>query len=199
MAPPAQRHAARLAHPIVHGGAGNGGDPRRPCAGRRSRHAVVHVRVDGERGRSSARRARLRRHPPGYAEHRRGRDRGGDHAPHEGDLRRPLRRGMRGDGQDPSHRSAPWPSCDRGCRSRHPVDLSRQRRRERSAICPASASTKPRMRRRARAGPSSSAAKNSPNRAYVIWEKGTNRRDLKLGLVDKYTGWMSARHSSRAR
>jgi dTDP-4-amino-4,6-dideoxygalactose transaminase len=26
-------------------------------------------------------------------------------------------------------------------------------------------------------------------RAYVIWEKGTNRRALKLGLVDKYT-WM---------
>ena len=53
--------------------------------GRRGHHAVVHVRLDGQRLRAARRDAGVRRHPARHAEHRRDEDRGGDHAAHEGD------------------------------------------------------------------------------------------------------------------
>ncbi len=57
-------------------------------AGRRSDHAVVHLRLDGQCLRAARRDAGVRGHPAGHAEHRRGPDRGGDHAAHQGDRRR---------------------------------------------------------------------------------------------------------------
>ena len=56
---------------LLHRRARDGRAARRHRAWRRSHHAVVHVRLHGERLRAARRRARLRRHPARHAQHRR--------------------------------------------------------------------------------------------------------------------------------
>ena len=99
------RRARRPAHPFVHRGAGDGGDACRPRAGRRSHHAVVHLRLDRQRVRRCAARVPvfvdIR---AGHAQHRRAADRGRDHAAHQGDRSRALRRRAARDGRHQRHR-----------------------------------------------------------------------------------------------
>ena len=60
----------------------------------------VHVRLDDQRLRAARGAAGVRRHPARHAEPRRAPARGGDHAAHQGDRRRALRRRRLRDGRD---------------------------------------------------------------------------------------------------
>ena len=103
------RLRAGLADPFLHGRHGDGRHAVRSRPGRRGHHALVHLRVDRQRGRAARRRAGLRRHPARHAEHRRDADRGRHHAADAGDLRRPLRRRRLRHGRDHGDRGAARP------------------------------------------------------------------------------------------
>ena len=55
---------------LMHGGAGDRGNSLRTRTGRRSDHAIVHVRLHGQCRSEAGRSTSLRGHSPGHPEHR---------------------------------------------------------------------------------------------------------------------------------
>ena len=182
------RRAQGAADPLVHGRARDGRAAARSRARRRSHHALVHVRLDGERVRAARRDAGVRRHPRRHAQHRRTPDRGRDHAAHAGDLRRALRRRRLRDGRDrrrsPQRHGLPIvEDAAQGSSSTLPRPAARRDRRARRAELPRDQERHLRRRRRAarqRRRASSSAPRSSARKAPTAAQ-------FFRGQVDKYT------------
>ena len=156
-------------------------------ARRRGDHAVVHVRLDRQRVRAARRDAGVRRHPRRHAQPRRERDRGGDHAAHPGDRRRPLRRRRLRDGRAPARsREAHgcWSIEDAAQGSARPTAAGR------SAASATSATLSFHETKNVICGEGGALLINDAElveRAEIIREKGTNRSRFFRGEVDKYT------------
>ena len=143
------------AHALVHGALEMAALLARARAGRRGDHAVVHVRLDGERVRAARRRAGVRGHPAGHAEPGRAPGRAGDHAADARDRAGPLRRCRVRHGRDPRDRARARPVVieDAAQASRAPTAAGRSAR---SATSARSASTRRRTSSAARAARCSS-------------------------------------------
>ena len=156
-------------------------------ARRRSHHAVVHVRVDGERVRAAGRRAGLRRHPARHAEPRRARHRCGADAADTSHRAGALRRRVLRDGRDRRPRRAGticWSSRMRRRPSGRPTRAGRPERLGDLAA------TSFHETKNVTSGEGGALLINAPalaERAEVIRDKGTNRGRFLRGEIDKYT------------
>ena len=107
------RHPEVPAHHQRDHGTRDGRAHVRHRTGRRGHPAQLHLLLHRQRVRPGRRKARLRRHPPGYHEHRRDQGRGGRNRTHAGHLRHALRRGRLRNGRHHGHRPAPRPARGR--------------------------------------------------------------------------------------
>ena len=177
------------AHPLLHGRAGDGGDAGGHRARRRSHHAVVHVRLDGQRVRAARRRAGVRRHPrPTRSISTRRTIEAAITPRTQGDRAGALRRRRLRDGRDHATIAARHGCCvdrGRGAGPRSPLSRPPARRDRRTSAPVSFHETKNVI-----CGEGGALLINDPRfveRAEIIREKGTNRSAFFRGQVDKYT------------
>ena len=163
--------------------------------GRRGDHAVVHLRLHGERGRAPRRAPGLRRHPPGHAQPRRAPPAVAGHAAHAGDPPRALRRRRLRDGRDPG-RSRAGHGLEVIEDNAHGL-FGSYRGRPLGSLGGLAAQSFHETKNIS-CGEGGALVINDERyveRAEILREKGTNRSRMFRGLVDKYT-WVDVGSSA---